>query len=584
MKFFLSIIMRKNISNLIRTFILVYLIPSAVFSQADQYLNLQLFRDDTLRAETIIYTTQAATDSFDICCDVLILNNPLPNTTFGSYAADRRLTINAIPPLSCPVEISLALTAITGDYVLSATQLTGFNSGQGLLIEDTETSITQDFLAQTDYAFTTNSAQQDNRLIIHLIPDTTSVLNVSISGETEFCTGSSSVLYAVYSTGSIVEFQWMLNGNDIPDATNDSLIVSQAGSYSIRINDLGECTATSLPVNVTVNPNLLPMPTISPVNPSMCPGDSVVLSSTAADSYIWLPGGETTQLITAYMGGIYNVIASDQNGCAQTSENDSVFEFYTPSLIAFVQDGQNPELCMGDGIGIQSNAVDPVTWWPGGETTDYLVVTQAGEYYATDIFSNGCARISNTIIISALGTPVAGFLMSANVINVGDTVEFTNTTTNVNGQTQYMWDFCDGAISTSTGNVSHNYTDTSEYVECICLIATNVNGCADTVCNSLIVDYLTALNITNRTERLNIFPNPGSVHVKIQIPDSMSKYGTIRVINALGVEIMSADLELYNNVNRQFLLDLSMYANGLYFINFFSDHYNLTEGFLLKGK
>ncbi|MFN8395264.1 MAG: PKD domain-containing protein [Bacteroidia bacterium] len=97
---------------------------------------------------------------------------------------------------------------------------------------------------------------------------------------------------------------------------------------------------------------------------------------------------------------------------------------------------------------------------------------------ATDV--NGC---NNTVVmlnyVSVSTPPTANFTGSplsacAPPLNVS----FTNTSTGGAGPLSYQWNFGDGGTSTAT-SPTHTYNATGSYT--ITLIATDVNGCADTI-------------------------------------------------------------------------------------------------------
>lgn len=74
---------------------------------------------------------------------------------------------------------------------------------------------------------------------------------ITAGGPTAFCIGSSVTLYAL--NAGTWTFQWYLNGNPIQNATSDTLFVTQAGDYSVEVND-GSCSTLS-PITdvVTIN-------------------------------------------------------------------------------------------------------------------------------------------------------------------------------------------------------------------------------------------------------------------------------------------------------------------------------------------
>lgn len=68
-------------------------------------------------------------------------------------------------------------------------------------------------------------------------------------GPTAFCQGSSVTLYALTSAGWT--YQWFRDGIQINGATTDTLVVTQTGNYTVRVDD-GVCNQTSPILDVLV--------------------------------------------------------------------------------------------------------------------------------------------------------------------------------------------------------------------------------------------------------------------------------------------------------------------------------------------
>ncbi|MFD2246835.1 gliding motility-associated C-terminal domain-containing protein [Pontibacter ruber] len=75
---------------------------------------------------------------------------------------------------------------------------------------------------------------------------------ITVDGRTVLCQGETTTLRA--STGAGLTYQWILNGIDIAGATGETLQVSAAGNYQVRVSG-GSCqTTTSAETAITVNP------------------------------------------------------------------------------------------------------------------------------------------------------------------------------------------------------------------------------------------------------------------------------------------------------------------------------------------
>ncbi|MFM7497699.1 MAG: cohesin domain-containing protein, partial [Bacteroidota bacterium] len=74
-------------------------------------------------------------------------------------------------------------------------------------------------------------------------------------GNVTICQNSSITLQA--NTGTGFTYQWLLNGTNIPGATNPTLSANQAGSYTVLVTNQSEgngCSNTSSAVNLFLNP------------------------------------------------------------------------------------------------------------------------------------------------------------------------------------------------------------------------------------------------------------------------------------------------------------------------------------------
>jgi hypothetical protein len=78
-------------------------------------------------------------------------------------------------------------------------------------------------------------------------PPTATITN---SGNTTFCVGGNVTLEA--NTGTNFTYQWYRNGVLIPNATNQTYLAEQTGSYTVSIFN-GDCSAVSNAIQVTVN-------------------------------------------------------------------------------------------------------------------------------------------------------------------------------------------------------------------------------------------------------------------------------------------------------------------------------------------
>ena len=196
--------------------------------------------------------------------------------------------------------------------------------------------------------------------------------SITASGPTTFCQGGSVTLNASSGTS----YLWSPGGETTP-----SISVSNAGSYSVTVTGTGGCTGTSSPTTVTVN--ALPVPTVSAGGPTtFCQGDQVVpISASGGTSYVWSPGGATTNSITVTASGNYSVTATNASGCPAVSNGTAVTVNGAPTA-AITANGPTT-FCQGGSVTLTASAGTSYLWSPGGETTQSITVGSAGSYSVT---------------------------------------------------------------------------------------------------------------------------------------------------------------------------------------------------------
>ncbi len=130
-------------------------------------------------------------------------------------------------------------------------------------------------------------------------------------------------------------YQWRRNGVIISGNNNDSLQVTQSGTYSVIIS-VNNCPVISSDVVV----NILPAPATPVITSSgaiqPCLGGSVTLNAGSYASYNWSTGS-TTQSINVSSSGTYSVSVTGANSCSATSAPFNVnASFVAPPQVCIV--------------------------------------------------------------------------------------------------------------------------------------------------------------------------------------------------------------------------------------------------------
>ncbi len=214
------------------------------------------------------------------------------------------------------------------------------------------------------------------------------VAAITASGATTFCQGGSVTLTA--NAGS--SYLWS-NG-----ATTQSINATASGSYTVSVSN-GICSAVSQPMAVTAN--ALPVATISTSGTTnLAQGQSVTLTASAGNSYLWLPGGQTTQSISVNTGGSYTVKITNAQGCSATSAATIVTVSQPTQATISTSTGSNA-ICSGQSITLTASTGTNYMWIPNLVNTQSVTVNTPGTYSVTVLNANGTTSTATITIVTA---------------------------------------------------------------------------------------------------------------------------------------------------------------------------------------
>ncbi|MDB3904887.1 gliding motility-associated C-terminal domain-containing protein [Crocinitomicaceae bacterium] len=214
----------------------------------------------------------------------------------------------------------------------------------------------------------------------------------SAGGNTSFCSGSDIDLTASVGT----TYQWQLNGIDIPGATSQVYNATNEGTYNVVVID-GLCSLTSADFMLT---EIIPIINSSNGDTSLCPGSSLDLNCSPADSYQWMLNGvnipgATTQTYSASQGGIYSITAI--NGTCTSSSLDFNIVEIIPSITS---NGNAVVLCPGSTLDLTSSVADSYQWSfnnvdiPGAINQIYTATVSGVYAVTTTIGTTGSATLN----------------------------------------------------------------------------------------------------------------------------------------------------------------------------------------------
>ncbi|HKR05483.1 MAG TPA: PKD domain-containing protein [Bacteroidia bacterium] len=318
------------------------------------------------------------------------------------------------------------------------------------------------------------------------------------------CTGQTTILDAG-NPGST--YYWTPNGQ-----TTQTITVSSAGTYGVIVTNAFGCTDTDssiISLGGTITNNLS--------NVAFCQGGSAVLDAgNPGNTYLWTPGGQTTQTITVNSSGSYSVVITDPNGCSGTIST-------TVNVNPLPQANFTPnDVCINDPMNFFDisvvNGGTITSWqWDFGDgnvsqqQNPVHVYANPGNYTVTfTVTSNsGC---TSTIVKSFNVFPLPSANFNFNNNCAGNNIAFTNaSTTSVGNIVSWNWNFGDGSTSTLQ-NPLHQFAAAGTYP--VTLLVTTGGGCEDSIVKQVTVFPLPVADFTATTaclHDLTVFTNNSTV-------------------------------------------------------------------------
>ncbi|PCH94899.1 MAG: hypothetical protein COB85_05100 [Bacteroidetes bacterium] len=184
-----------------------------------------------------------------------------------------------------------------------------------------------------------------------------------------------------------------------------------------------------------------------------CPGDSVLITATCGKTFLWSPGGETTQSI--WYKGAYGAVTCDISTECGTIVSGTINVAQPVGIPPIVTISSTTlEMCNGDSAWITatSNAGGAFLWSPGGATTSTIATDSAGTYTVSVSNCGGSTNESITIT-EPVGAPMYTVSATQLIMCSGDTSIISVSTVS---QGVYIW---------STGDTAQSITvtDTGTY-------------------------------------------------------------------------------------------------------------------------
>ncbi len=335
-----------------------------------------------------------------------------------------------------------------------------------------------------------NNCQTSQSFTINQPP----ILSATQSQTEVLCNGGATGTATVTASGGAGNYTYFWSPSGGTAATATGLTV---GNYSCLITDANGCSITKI---FTINqPSVLGATTSQTNATCSVGGDASVtpFGGVGNYSYLWTPGGATTQNITNLAAGNYSCLITDGNGCTVTK---NFIINTTNTLVAATY--QVNVLCNGSNTGsasvIPSGAAGPFTysWSPSGGSSDTANNLSAGNYSVTITASNGCSIVKNFTITEPSSIVITPNPQTNVTCSGGNNGSASVSVTGGTGAYSYTWSPSGGNVATATGLSAGTYTVTVK----------DANSCTKT--QSFTITEPNALSAT--TSQTDVTCNGGS--------------------------------------------------------------------------
>ncbi len=353
-------------------------------------------------------------------------------------------------------------------------------------------------------------------------------------------------------------YLWDFGDGNTSTSTNPTHTYAATGTYTACLIAIGGCGNDTTCQTISVA-----CPTPAAQFNSSNQGVTVSFSdqSTGTPStWLWDFGDGNTSTMqnpsnTYSAPGSYLVCLTVTNGCGGVDSSCTTIQVCAQPLSNF----QSQSNGLNAAFQNLSTGGTSTLWDFGDGTTSTMqnpnyTYAAAGTYTVCLITSNACAAdtVCQQVSVCAPATPAFTFTQLG-------TFSFLFNDATAGTPLSWFWDFDDGTTSTMQ-NPSHAFPGFGSYD--VSLVITDACGTSDTIFQNVL---LVGLEQGWDDGKVELWPNPTDGQLAVQLTGNLAEGGQLILRDLTGRKLLLREVPAFSQQYRE-NLDLSSYANGLYFL------------------
>ena len=386
------------------------------------------------------------------------------------------------------------------------------------------------------------------------------------------CFGATDGAIEISLSGSQMPLSVIWSNGD----TTQSVSNLGAGLYTVTVSDNNACTAN---VTLTVEqPGKFATISTSD-STTFCAWNGALLNAPIDTGYTyqWFRYNKlltsNSHSVMAKQNGAYRCVITNSNGCSDTS--NAIITTKLPLPIAQINQSSPIEICGSQPTELSAVSGQGYTYqWlinrrfaPGIDTNSIYLAGKTGNYKVRVTHANGCSKLSQGVSVINNPAPKAEIDQSGPLsVCYGDTVSLNAIPSRGTPPfITYQWYRYSNVINGETDSTL-NVTKTGGYSVRIGDSKNCFRKSPRTIVTYNSCPRIMASN-TNSSFDVNVYPNPFSESIKLDIVSSHNNRLTIKIIDALGRIVYFDNI----STNGDLTIDTQKLVSGLYILEVDND-------------